>query len=75
MGPPGLPIITKIVHIPVVIAGTRGKIVLETAKMRRETYKPLYCKCSGARTKDIYGAECERKIEETSGKMLREPNL
>lgn len=35
MGPPGLPIITKIVRISVVITGTRGKIILETAKMRR----------------------------------------
>jgi len=33
MGPPGLPIITKIIR-SVVITSTRGKIVLETAKMR-----------------------------------------
>lgn len=38
MGPPGLPIITRIVRIPVVITGTRGKIVLETVKMRRTNF-------------------------------------
>jgi len=37
MRPSGLPIITRIIRIAVVIAGARGEFVLETAKMRGMT--------------------------------------
>jgi hypothetical protein len=37
MRPPGLSIITRIIRITVVIAGARGELVLETARMRGMT--------------------------------------
>lgn len=63
MGPPGLPIIAGIVRIQIVITGACGNVILKTAKMQRATSNFYITNVAGTQTKDIYSAECERKIE------------
>lgn len=69
--PPRLPIIAGIVRVQIVIAGARRNVILETAKMQRTTSSFYITNVAGARTKDIYSVECERKIERAPRKMLR----
>jgi len=70
MKSPGLPIIAGI-RVQIVIAGPRRNVILETAKMQRTTSSFYIANVAGARTKDIYSVECERKIERAPRKMLR----